>query len=129
MTSQEVVLTRSNVSHMTGIGPDQCLKYFMRMRNRKLRNIHPIGSFSPEVVSSNVTRSDRRSRDPKGLKMCACTTGSSSISDLLTRNGVTQRTSPGSWRCYLGRPHPISSMAAGTNPGYLLLLFLFNIFQ
>ena len=29
-----------------------------RMRNRKLRNICPIGAFSPEITSSNVTRRD-----------------------------------------------------------------------
>jgi hypothetical protein len=30
------------------------------MRNRKLHNIHPSGAFWPEVMSSNVTRSDGR---------------------------------------------------------------------
>ena len=29
-----------------------------RMRNRKLRNICPIGAFSPEITSSNVSRRD-----------------------------------------------------------------------
>ena len=58
-------------SHVTGRGPDQTRKYVLRipcvfflltivvvhsgvplgvrMRNRKLRNIHPSGAFSPEV--------------------------------------------------------------------------------
>ena len=36
----------------------------VRMRNRKLRNIRPSGAFWLEVTLWNVTRSDRRSRDP-----------------------------------------------------------------
>jgi hypothetical protein len=42
-------LTGNDVSHVTGRGPVR--KYVLRMRNRKLRIIHPSGPFSPEVTS------------------------------------------------------------------------------
>jgi len=58
----------SDVSHVTGSGPDRkwpwpevtlvtchVRKYGVRMRNRKLRIIRPIRAFWPEVTSSNVT--------------------------------------------------------------------------
>jgi hypothetical protein len=37
----------------------------VHMHNRKLRNIRPSGAFWPEVTLWDVTRSDRRSRDPQ----------------------------------------------------------------
>ena len=51
MTSPEVTLT----------GSDRVC-----MRNRNLGNTCPSGAFWPEVTSSNVTRSHRKSRDPEG---------------------------------------------------------------
>ena len=42
-------VTGRDVSHVTGSVPVQ--KYVLRMRNRKLRNSHPSGAFSPEVSS------------------------------------------------------------------------------
>ena len=36
---------------------------------RKLRNIRPSGAFWPEITLWNVTHSDRRSRDPKGVPL------------------------------------------------------------
>jgi hypothetical protein len=39
------------------------------VHNRKLRNIRPSGAFWPEVTLWNVTRSERRSRDPFGVRM------------------------------------------------------------
>ena len=54
------------------------------MPNRMLRNIHHSGAFWPEVTLWNVTRCDRRSRDPEGSgRERACATGSSAISALV----------------------------------------------
>jgi len=40
-------VTGSDVSDVAGSGPDR--KYVLRIRNRKLRNIRPNGSFLPEA--------------------------------------------------------------------------------
>jgi hypothetical protein len=42
-------VTGRDLSHVTGSVPVQ--KYALRMRNRKLRNSRPSGTFSPEVSS------------------------------------------------------------------------------
>jgi hypothetical protein len=39
------------------------------MGNRKLRNIRPSGAFWQEVTLWNITHSDRKSRDPFGLRL------------------------------------------------------------
>jgi hypothetical protein len=52
------------VSHQTSRDPFvvPLERWGVRMRNRKLRNIRPSGTFSPEVTSSNV-------RDPFGIPL------------------------------------------------------------
>ena len=56
--TSEVVRGGSTGIHVTGC---DVIKYHVigsehvRMRNRKLRNIHLSGAFSPEATSSNVT--------------------------------------------------------------------------
>jgi hypothetical protein len=71
MTESDVShVIASDVSHVTGSG--HVRKYVMRMRNRKLRHLRPIGAFSPEVTKSR----DRKRSCPEmaltGSMFCAC---------------------------------------------------------
>jgi hypothetical protein len=92
-----------------------------RMPNRKLHNVRSNGAFWPEVTLWNITRSDRRSRDPEGGSLG----WGARMRNRKLRNirliGPFHRKCP--LRCSLGRPRPVSSMATGTSPftGYLPL--------
>ena len=131
-------------------------KNVLRMRNRKLRNIRPSGTFWPEVTNSREWKRPYPEAALTGSMFCACPVSpprfflsSSTVvtwllkvtRGLLTPSGfpwvcacgtgyyATYVVTEGTWplrKCPLGRPRPIFSMVTGNSPGYLPLLFSYN---
>ena len=67
----ESYVTGSDVSHVTGSGPDR--KYAMRMRNRKLCNIRTSGPFHRKWRQSRDFRSrDRKRSCPEAVRKWSC---------------------------------------------------------